>query len=262
MSEAINPNTEWALKLFAKSPLKQRKLEMIAAYLPDLAGKVCLDIGSDNGVISLLLRRRGGHWHSADLIAETVASIQGLVGDRVVQIDGQTLPFETAYFDLVVIVDLLEHIETDREFIAELYRCIKPGGALVINVPDPKEGWFRRLRFAFGQTDLAHGHIRPGYSSAALRELLGAKFTVQAERTYARFFSELIDFTITAALDFLQKGKRGKKGTVVTKDDLNKQRKMFKLYSLIYPFMATAMFLDRCSFFLRGNMRIAQARRN
>ena len=57
--------TEWAVALFRKSVLKQAKLRQILELLDDPAGKTNLDIGADNGIISYLLRQRGGRWYSA-----------------------------------------------------------------------------------------------------------------------------------------------------------------------------------------------------
>ena len=51
-------------------------------------GLRCLDLGSDNGVVSLLLRRRGGRWASADLAPEAVESIRALVETDVHLVDG------------------------------------------------------------------------------------------------------------------------------------------------------------------------------
>lgn len=58
---------DWPLRLFNKSVLKQRKLREIVDMLGPVDGQHCLDIGGDNGVISYLLRQRGGAWKSADL---------------------------------------------------------------------------------------------------------------------------------------------------------------------------------------------------
>jgi SAM-dependent methyltransferase len=261
---ACNSNAagDWALRLFSKSALKQRKFEMLSRYLGAVEpeGRY-LDIGSDNGVISYLLREKGGEWTSADLIPETVESIRGLVGERVFQIDGVTVPFEDNFFDCVVIVDLLEHITTDRAFVLDLHRVLKPGGQLLVNVPDPNEGMLRRFRFWLGQTDEAHGHLRAGYSATQLAQLLDGCFVIERQETYSRFFAELVDTVITGALDFLKRKGRSQKGTVVTGDDMAKLEKSFKLYSYIYPCMAFAIVLDRAAFFLKGNMRIASCRR-
>ena len=96
----------WALRLFRKSVLKQRKLAELTRSLGPTDGLRCLDLGSDNGVVSLLLRRRGGRWASADLAPEAVASIRELVGTDVHQVTGDRLPFADAEFDRVAVVDM------------------------------------------------------------------------------------------------------------------------------------------------------------
>ncbi len=247
----------WPIKLFRKSPLKKEKFRAIVKMLGDTTGKTCLDIGSDNGVISYLLRQRGGEWSSADLTETTVDAIRGLVHDRVYQIDGRSTPFESRLFDCIVVVDLLEHIETDREFLLELDRLLKPGGLLLLNVPNPKEGPLRRFRFAIGQTDEAHGHLRPGYSFSELKEIVPEGYEENGVFRYSRLFSVLTDTTITLGLDLLKAGKKGKKGTVVTGDDMSKQAKNFKLFSILYPFLQAMVWLDRGLPFLHGNMLLA-----
>jgi len=170
----------WALALFRRSVLKQRKLAEIAAALGPTDGLRCLDLGSDNGVVSLLLRRAGGRWASADLTAEAVASIRGLVGTDVQQTDGERLPFADAEFDRVVVVDMLEHVEDDGRFAAELARVTRPGGLLVVNTPHLKKTALRRVRHALGQTDEKHGHRRPGYTPEGLGTLLAPAFALES----------------------------------------------------------------------------------
>jgi SAM-dependent methyltransferase len=230
------PNTEvdWAMALFRRSPLKQQKVAAIASLLGPTAGCRCLDLGSDNGVVSLLLRRRGGAWASGDLTEEATDSIRSLVGDDVHLVRGDRLPFADAAFDRVAVVDMLEHVDDDAAFVCELARIVRPGGLLVVNTPHLKATALRRLRFALGQTDEKHGHLRSGYTLAGLRGLLGDAFEIERHRTYSRFFSELVDAALNAAIERL--GKRSSaKGLVVTGSDLARHRRMFRLWSLVYP---------------------------
>ncbi len=159
-----------------------------------------------------------------------------------------------------MIVDFLEHIESDQEFIKEMYRIIKPNGNLVINVPNPKEGILRKLKNYIGQTDKAHGHLRAGYTQSTLCKLLENFFQIQETHSYSRIFSELIDTLITGALDIL-KGKRGQKGTVITGQDLNKMQKSFKIYSYLSPIIFFFVKLDALVPFMHGNMLIVKAKR-
>ncbi len=250
---------DWAVALFRKSVLKQRKLAEISGLLGPTAGLRCLDLGSDNGVVSLLLREGGGSWASGDLTEEAVASIRGLVETDVHLVRGDRLPFASAVFDRVAVVDMLEHVPDEQAFAAELARITRPGGRLVVNTPHLKRTLLRRFRHAIGQTDEKHGHVRPGYTSERLRELLAPQFELERHRTYSRFFSEAVDTAIHWGVGRLGKGGSAK-GLVVTGDDVAKHRKMFRAYAAIYPFVWAVSRLDALVP-ASGYMLIASARR-
>jgi len=250
------------LDLYDKSLLKQAKFRAIETYLPDTFDKVCLDIGADNGVLSYLLRDRGGHWHSADLDASIVEGITKMVGKRVYRFDGGRTPFQDDHFDLVVIIDFLEHIEGDRIFIEELGRIIKPGGRIVINVPHHRPGaWIRRLRLKVGLTDEKHGHVRPGYTLESMDELLDGQFGVEQSHTYSRFFVELFDLITSLMFERLSGGGESQKGVVVTAEDLDRHASRFRMFRVIYPIVWLLAQLDRFLFFMPGYSLIVQAKR-
>ena len=182
----------------------------------------------------------------------------------VYQIDGNSTPFRSNEFDRIAIVDFLEHIPNDEQFITELYRILKPGGLLVINVPNIKDGLLRKIRNALGQTDEKHGHLRPGYTLNGLETLLGDEFLLIKSNTYSKFFSELIDVAIVGMVSFLKKDNNGnsQKGMIVTDQDIERSASMFRFYSLIYPFIRLFSMLDALLFFRSGYMLIANAQVN
>lgn len=233
----------WALKLYSKSPLKRDKVAALLSVLGPVEGKRCLDLGSDNGVVSLLLRRQGGSWASGDLTEETVDAIRGLVEKDVHLVREDRLPFADAEFDLVVVADMIEHVEHEAAFVAELARILKPGARLVVNTPHTRNTALRRLRLRLGQTDDKHGHLRPGYTRVSLGALLGSSFEVVESRTYTKAFSETVDAAMQWGLESL--GKKGsKKGVVVTGGDLNRHAKLFTAYSVVFPFIWAFSRLD------------------
>ncbi|MFQ5628822.1 MAG: class I SAM-dependent methyltransferase [bacterium] len=234
--------------------------------LGETANRKCLDVGSDNGVISFLLRKEGGNWSSADLDDTAVASITELVKDNVYQLDEHRTGFKDDEFDTVVIVDYLEHIHNDSGFIEEVYRILKPGGELLINVPHTTNSLLRKFRLTIGQTDEKHGHLRPGYKIQDIAELVAGKFEIQAHSTYSRFFSETIDTLVTFGYGLVKKDSgeqneaQGTKGVLVTSSDMGKYKKAFKLYSAIYPIVWLFGKLDGLLFLSKGYMMIVKAK--
>ena len=259
------------LRLYDKSILKKAKYAAIRRYMPVTSSERCLDIGADNGVLSYLLRESGGHWTSADLDPAIVAGIKQMVGDRVELFDGGRTAHADGTFDVVVIIDFLEHIENDRAFIGELHRIMKSNACLIINVPHYRpNALIRKLRLACGLTDEKHGHIRPGYDLESLNLICNEYFEVSEHHTYSRFFVEFYDVLISLLLERVSGGKQNQednnsdeksKGNVVSGDDLHKHKKKFKIFSLIYPFVWLLAQLDRLLFWTQGHSLIVKARK-
>lgn len=250
------------MELFRCSVLKQAKWRELAAAVGETEGLDALDLGSDNGVISLLFRERGGRWRSGDLTDETVDSIRRMVDTQVFRIEGSTLPIAERSLDLVVVVDLLEHLPDDRALLREIARCLRPGGRALLNVPHAAN-WrvLPRVRDALGLTDEWHGHLRPGYDARSLARLLPIELHLKWTRQYSKAFSHSLD----TALNWIYvRGARSRartsgKGVVVTGASLD-HRKAAQL-RMLYPFMRAFAALDALLPLGRGYMLLAMVER-
>jgi len=56
------------------------------------------------------------------------------------QMDARKIPFADE-FDMIGIFDVLEHIEEDEDVLRQLYRALKPGGTLLLIVPQHQWLW-------------------------------------------------------------------------------------------------------------------------
>ncbi len=262
MSAGAETNRAWAKKLFARSILKQEKWKALEAAAGDPSNKRCLDLGADNGVVSLLFREKGGAWRSADLDSAAVRSIRTLVGDPVELLDGASLPYPDASFDLVVVIDLLEHVHDDVRLAAELARVIVPGGRLVACVPhDRPRSPLRALRLSLGLTDEKHGHVRPGYDRATLGRLLSGAFEELSWSKAVGPASELLDVMLSFALERKKGGPASAKGAMITREDASSLGGAQRAYDAVYPLLNAWSKVDRLLPFAPGALLVLRARR-
>jgi SAM-dependent methyltransferase len=71
---------------------------------------------------------------------------------------GESLPFVGDHFDLVLSHEVLEHVQDDQQAVREIVRLLRPGGRLVLFLPNrgyPFEthGIFWRGRYHFGNIE-------------------------------------------------------------------------------------------------------------
>ena len=110
-----------------------------------------LDVGCGTGAMLVELARFGrvqGTEHES--AAAEYARKRGFAD---VSVTGSPpLPFEADSFDLVTILDVLEHIDDDVAMVAEIRRLLRPGGRMIATVPAFPSLW--------GQQDEISHHKR------------------------------------------------------------------------------------------------------
>jgi SAM-dependent methyltransferase len=104
-----------------------------------------LDLGCGTGEGTARIFEDGMIVTAADLSLEMVrAAVRRFPALRGCVADAISLPFESGRFDLVQSLGVLEYIGAFESALRELRRVIKPGGTLVISVPN-RASLFRRL---------------------------------------------------------------------------------------------------------------------
>jgi SAM-dependent methyltransferase len=132
-----------------------------------------LDIGCGTGANLPLLceiaagnKNGGGRVTALDYSPLALQFARDHLGDLPVNLlrgDAAHLPFPDNHFDVVTMLDVLEHIEDDRAATGEIHRVLKPGGAFILSVPAYQNLWSAH--------DEALHHFRR-YEYHALRRLL------------------------------------------------------------------------------------------
>jgi 2-polyprenyl-3-methyl-5-hydroxy-6-metoxy-1,4-benzoquinol methylase len=118
-----------------------------------LVGRLILDLGCGMGGLSTALALEGATVRPVDFNRH-YCHITRLRGMRYgldlspINAAGEALPFPDAHFDIVMCVDVLEHVRDPEALLAEISRCLKPGGLCQITAIN---------RFAFRDP---HYHVR------------------------------------------------------------------------------------------------------
>ena len=118
-------------------------------------GPSVLEVGCGTGNFTLLLaesgRRVTGVEVNADYVVQARKRLKSWPNVQVMCGDATTAEW-TETFDSIVLLDVLEHIETDVDFLGRVRQTLKPGGRLILKVPAGP--WL------YSPMDRAIGHYR------------------------------------------------------------------------------------------------------
>lgn len=127
---------------------------MLAPFLGRFTSPKILEIGSGNGFGLCALLKRGfdvvavepgdeysfeGRWHRAAHLLRS----NGIASPETVlhRVGGENLPFPDNTFDIAISVAVLEHVHDPEQCVREAVRVLKPGGLLILNVPNYDAFW-------------------------------------------------------------------------------------------------------------------------
>lgn len=156
-----------------------RRLSKVIELLP-ARGEVCLDFGCGFGLLLPQLRRRFSSLHGVDLmpglarefLAEWDRRFGTDHGDVEVSAGIETSGLGEASVDLILALDVLEHVDALEDILERMSHLLRPGGRLLVS--GPTESWWYRLgRRAVGFS--GEYHVR---SIHDIRDAMSRRFEV------------------------------------------------------------------------------------
>ncbi len=104
------------------------------------------------------------------------------------------LPFDDQTFDVVTLLDVVEHVPNEHGVFAECRRVLKPGGKLLVTVP--------ALMWLWSQNDVINAHQRR-YTRAELKE----KLAQHGFRVLRASYNNFLLFPLAAGLILARRGR-------------------------------------------------------
>lgn len=170
--------TRWTgksrVRIHPKNLVRPEGSDWYVEHVPP--GSVLLDVGCGSGTHSAACAGRAAVIDAFDYSDRNLAVARevcrGAGNIRLLKMDAQVrwaLP--DARYDVVLLLDILEHLVERGDVLAECRRVLKPGGRILLSVPNVATSWKRRLKNAgiFHYTDRDH---KIEYTEASLREEL------------------------------------------------------------------------------------------
>lgn len=139
-----------------------------------------MEIGCGTGfVLSAVARsRRWQRLYGSELYAEGLAFASRRLNDAatLVQMDARNIPPEIAV-DAIGAFDVLEHIPEDEAVLAGVAKALKPGGGLLITVPQHRWLWSRVDDVSFHVRRYTAKELREKVERAGFRVLFSGSYT-------------------------------------------------------------------------------------
>lgn len=166
-------------------PSRYLELPWAVRSLGARPGESVIDLASPK-LLCIVLARHGARVTSIDQLPEEIEKWRSIARDepnlelRVA--DGRRLPFDDATFDHATSVSVLEHVGGeggDAAALAELARCVRPGGRIAITLPYARDARVEyRSTSAYvdeGDRDNAgRAFFQRWYDDAAIGDLVAA----------------------------------------------------------------------------------------
>lgn len=130
-----------------------------------------LDMGCGTGIIMKKFQNLGFNICGIDKSSDAISFCKKRGLNNVKLGDGNNIPFENEKFDIVIALDILEHVDDDSLVLKEMNRVLKKGGKLIISVP--------AFKFLWTQHDIEVQHKRRYAKSNLESKIIQSGFKIK-----------------------------------------------------------------------------------
>jgi uncharacterized protein (TIRG00374 family) len=170
-------NIKHSMNLLEKHPNPLIRIEekdrrrIIIGFMGDCTGKIIADVGCEEGYITKSIITKAAKVYCIDIDKNLLTKAKHNINNKkavFIESDAQSIKLPDNSVDIAISSHVLEHLPNPKKGVAELYRIVKPGGRVIINVPNEnvvlfvkKVIVFLKLNFLIKNLNagLAPGHL-------------------------------------------------------------------------------------------------------
>ena len=130
-----HPNYERWQKARDLSDERAKFVECVLSSELDANGLKILDIGAGEGSTSKILSKNNLVF-SLEPKSERIKKIEKTSSLQPVIVEGLKLPFQSSSFDLIILQDVIEHLNINKEFVDDLNHLLKKNGIIYLSTPN------------------------------------------------------------------------------------------------------------------------------
>ena len=137
-----------------------------------------LEIGCGTGYVlaGVAAARPDLHLHASEISSRGLPFAAGRVPHaELFQMDARAIPF-AGHFDIIGMFDVLEHIEDDCGVLEQACRALRPGGGLIVTVPQHRFLWSRYDEHAHHVRRYTAAEISEKVTAAGFRIMMTTSF--------------------------------------------------------------------------------------
>ncbi len=122
-------------------------LDITAAYLaPSTAPVSVLDIGCGGGQFLSAAQERGWQIYGSEVSTVAAQAVSQRLGVSIHIGDFRDMPLPLESLDVITLLEVMEHLRAPVDFVRDAVALLKPGGMLVIEVPNIAAAEYRLAR--------------------------------------------------------------------------------------------------------------------
>lgn len=109
------------------------RMEHLLSQIGEVKGKTILDVGCGGGLVCEPLARLGAKVTGLDADAQAIEAARAHAAEMGLKVSykNEAIEAHTGQYDVVMTLEILEHVNDPAGFVRDVVKCLKPGGVFI-----------------------------------------------------------------------------------------------------------------------------------